>query len=189
MKRHPHTLSFFVVLIIGSTSLAQNSMSKSIGGEAEVGMQYGLGSMENFDGSVPSRSANTTSLFSSLGWRFWKVIPFALIEYRFISQSKAPDQVNNQNLSGDGYLMGAGLKYRHQRTSFALGYSFFGSYKLTKKTTDGATSTYSKRILKSHCFLFILRRPSQVTLEDKDYDISTNTLNHGSYAVGFSYLL
>jgi hypothetical protein len=188
-------ISLCFLLVAGC---AHQTTTNDSGGEVELGIQQSSGTMGN-NANISSRSINTTSAFLNLGKKIWSFVPFVNLQYNFVSQFTDPAEVGDQNTSGDGYLIGAGLKLDFNSFAVAAGYTFFGSYKLTKKTTANEESVYSSpagffakidyNVTPKVAVFFVHSNLdySKQTLGGRDVDITGRSLNHTSYGLGLSY--
>jgi hypothetical protein len=85
------------------------SANSSAGFRMAIGVTAATGSTSNQSGSVASRGVNTLGLSSQLGFKSKYLEPFVYGEYDYAQQATPAAQVSNTNVSGSGYLAGAGI--------------------------------------------------------------------------------
>ena len=134
----------------------------------------------------------TSSLGVAAGIHWRSFVPSITGEYLFSNQITSPTSVQNQNTSGQGYLLGAELKWLYKKFTFAGSYLFLGQYSLSQQTTLGQTSTYSQPMglglsvgydLYRNFFLSVILR--NVNLNN--WNLGSDTITQFSYGVGLSY--
>lgn len=114
---------------------------KVISSEYSLGAEYGYGNLENKD-NIPSKPIQTASALATAGLKIWSLVPFVSAQYLFALQNE--EASDSQNLSGEGYFVGSGLKIQWSPLVFHFGYQLLGSYNLAKKTRTNYESVYSQ---------------------------------------------
>ena len=160
---------------------------------------FSTGSMANESGTIAKRDVSTSAAAANLGWRFGYVAPLLVAEYRFYSQMSDPSQSANQNLSGSGFHLSAGLRFDIGKFWLTGTYQLLGTYKLEKQTTGGLESTYSEPVgsvvmigyrLRPRTSLFLMVQKvdyKKWQLGGTNSDISSNKIGQTSYGIGASY--
>lgn len=165
----------------------------------ETSLNVTSGSMGNKDGTIPVRAMTTGAAGLNLGMRIGFFVPLLMAEYRYSAQSLDPSEVRNQNLSGSGYMAGAGLRFEIGSFMATFGYEFLGEYKLEKATTGGLDSNYSEGtgMLAWLSYRIDHKRNLYVCFHQSEFakskvgptttDITNNKLSETSYGLGLSY--
>ena len=108
-----------------------------------LGINVSSGTMSNQTGSVASRALNSVSGTAQLGLKSAYLEPFLYGEYEYAQQATPASQVSNTNLSGSGYLAGAGLAFEVSGLRLSAAYIGFGKFTSTQATVNGQSSNYS----------------------------------------------
>lgn len=139
------TVAVLTVLVLQSCSReAQAIMGLGGGGfGARAGLDFGIGSMKNEDGTIASRTVNEIAPYAIPSYEYWGIKFGILAEYRYRGQNTAVADVGNTNLSGDGYLLGPSLSYSFFGFYLLASVDIIGQYKLVNQV-NGNDSIYKK---------------------------------------------
>ena len=151
-----------------------------------------LGTMSDSYGNIPSRSMFTSTLGLALGIRIGHFSPALYGEYFLSSQINSLSTSRNQNLSGQGYLVGGELKWQSHGFSITGAYLFSGQYQLLQETTTSQVSIYSQPsgygltlgFSPSQNFsLFLMGRETTFN----SWNLDTDPLSQVLYGIGIGY--
>ena len=144
------------------------------------------GTLVDSGGVIPSRTMLTSSLGVAAGIHWRSFVPSITGEYLFSNQITSPTSVQNQNTSGQGYLLGAELKWLYKKFTFAGSYLFLGQYSLSQQTTLSQPMGLGLSVgydLYRNFFLSVILR--NVNLNN--WNLGSDTITQFSYGVGLSY--
>ncbi len=162
------------------------------------GISWGYGEMENENQTIKTRDMNTIELMALPGYKISSILVGPFLDYRKVGQNTKPEEVNNQNLRGSGYLIGVGSSYSYSMFTFLGAVSFLGQHKLANKDVSGNEVTY-KKPLGFHLgagWAFMKSYSADLTLSSVKYseddlngttsDVSTNKRSHWNAGLGIS---
>lgn len=129
-----------------SSAGASGPSNSQTGIRMAIGLSLGTGTTSNKLGTIASRAVNTAAIESHIGFKSRYFEPFVYGAYEFAQQATAAAIVSNTNLSGLGYLAGAGVALDFSVISLTATYLFVGSFKPSQSTANGQMTTYSNPI-------------------------------------------
>ena len=126
-----------------SSGSSSNSGGSQTGLRMAIGLSAGSGTTKDQQGAIASRAVNSIAIESHLGFKSRYFEPFVYGNYEYAQQATAAAIVSNTNLSGLGYIAGAGVALDFSVISLTAAYLFIGSFTPTQKTVTGQSTTYS----------------------------------------------
>lgn len=151
--------------------------------------------------SIPSRTMLGGSGGLLLGYAFSWIEPILLAEYQYLGQTTDPSSVSSQNVAGSGLRLGAGANFNFGGWSLAAVYEPSGTYKLSKTTSSGGSSSYTTPtgyhiLLGYHLtasydvgLTYSKNNYSSNTADGTTTSITSNTFNLTTYGAFASYRL
>jgi len=186
-----------LLLVLGWSVISASALADD-GFGVRGGISWGYGEMENETQTIKTRDMNTIEAMALPGYRMGNFLVGAFLDYRRVGQNTKPEEVNNQNLRGGGYLLGVGSSYSYSTFSFLAAVSFVGQHKLSNKDASGQEVTYKKPLgfhlgagmlfMKSYSADLMLSsvKYSEDELGSTTSDVSANKRAHWNAGLGIS---
>ena len=118
----------------------------------DTGVHWGFGRMgTSTNNTIPNRNMNTLSLQALPGYKVQNLLVGPYFEYLIVGQNTDPSDasnltLHNQNIKGNGYLLGVGASYEWLKFNFGAAFTFIGNYSLSLQDTAGFYAQFQKPI-------------------------------------------
>lgn len=191
-------MKIVLLLALGLCFVSVSAFADGNGFGVRGGLSWGYGEMENENKTIKTRDMNTIEVMALPGYRIADFLVGAFLDYRKVGQNTKPEEVNNQNLRGSGYLLGVGTSYSYSMLTFMGAVSFIGQHKLSNKDATGQEVVY-KKPLGFHLgagWQFMKSYSADLTVSSVKYsedelngtvnDVSTNKRSHWNAGLGIS---